>query len=487
MQKQFIALFVFASFCYLSAAQPGSGNCLLFTGNNYVVCGNPSANKFDFTGDGTIEAWVKLTSTPPAANGRTCFSILAKDESPGFFNKWIFGVQNGKLAFHINSPAANNNWVYSNPFTLHLNKYYHFAMTKNTGNMVSFYVNGVQMGTFTLPHATTVVNSQMVIGWSEVALGMVGEIDEVRFWKKVLTLNEIRDWMCRKVNSSHPAYSDLAANYRLDEGTGATTNSHNNITGTLTGGPGWRISGAPIGDAAAHDYISTVKSATISNSYGENLKATISTGFPEGIFVYSIDEPPNTHSGIDAVWKNDKYFGVFVAEVNSTAATYTAVYNYNGNPFFGSCAQCTLNLYKRRDNADPLWGLLNVPANLASRTITLTGENTEYIVACHETWPASLQNGLVAYYPFNGNANDQSGNRNNPSTVLGVTLTKDRYGNANAAYHFDGSSYIKGDCSGYPATKRTVSFWYRGIISQRMATAHAFLVTAAATTVSMVA
>ena len=51
----------------------------------------------------------------------------------------------------------------------------------------------------------------------------------------------------------------------------------------------------------------------------------------------------------------------------------------------------------------------------------------------------NLQQGLVAYYPFNGNANDESGNGNN-GTVNGATLTTDRFGKQNCAYFFDGSS-----------------------------------------------
>ena len=47
--------------------------------------------------------------------------------------------------------------------------------------------------------------------------------------------------------------------------------------------------------------------------------------------------------------------------------------------------------------------------------------------------------GLVAYYPFSGNANDGSGNGNN-GTVNGATLTTDRFGKANSAYSFNGSS-----------------------------------------------
>ncbi len=47
-------------------------------------------------------------------------------------------------------------------------------------------------------------------------------------------------------------------------------------------------------------------------------------------------------------------------------------------------------------------------------------------------------NGLVGYWPFNGNANDQSGNGLN-GTVTGATLTNDRNGNADGAYLFNSS------------------------------------------------
>ena len=44
-------------------------------------------------------------------------------------------------------------------------------------------------------------------------------------------------------------------------------------------------------------------------------------------------------------------------------------------------------------------------------------------------------NGLIAYYPFNGNANDESGNGYN-GTVNGPTLSTDRFANANRSYSF---------------------------------------------------
>jgi len=46
-------------------------------------------------------------------------------------------------------------------------------------------------------------------------------------------------------------------------------------------------------------------------------------------------------------------------------------------------------------------------------------------------------NGLVGWWPFNGNANDESGVGNNGFTfgVNTPTLQSDRFGNSNSSYH----------------------------------------------------
>ncbi|MFC1857237.1 putative Ig domain-containing protein, partial [Thermodesulfobacteriota bacterium] len=51
----------------------------------------------------------------------------------------------------------------------------------------------------------------------------------------------------------------------------------------------------------------------------------------------------------------------------------------------------------------------------------------------------SLNEGLVAYYPFNGEAKDESGNGHD-GIVNGATLANDRFGNPNSSYSFDGAS-----------------------------------------------
>lgn len=50
---------------------------------------------------------------------------------------------------------------------------------------------------------------------------------------------------------------------------------------------------------------------------------------------------------------------------------------------------------------------------------------------------ADLLNGLVGYWPFDGDAKDYSGNGNH-GTTHGVSLTNDRHGNSGGAYYFGG-------------------------------------------------
>jgi hypothetical protein len=74
----------------------------------------------------------------------------------------------------------------------------------------------------------------------------------------------------------------------------------------------------------------------------------------------------------------------------------------------------------------------------------------------------NLDSGLVAHYPFNGNANDESGNDNH-GTVMGAVLTSDRFGSDNSAYEFDGmASYITIGSSPTlesPSTELTQGAW----------------------------
>ena len=74
--------------------------------------------------------------------------------------------------------------------------------------------------------------------------------------------------------------------------------------------------------------------------------------------------------------------------------------------------------------------------------------------------------GLVAWYPFSGNADDQSGNELNGS-VNGAVLSSDRHGFAESAYYFGGNfpQFIAlpelNANLGQPGSQTSISLWFR--------------------------
>ena len=76
-------------------------------------------------------------------------------------------------------------------------------------------------------------------------------------------------------------------------------------------------------------------------------------------------------------------------------------------------------------------------------------------------YPSNLYAGLVAFYPFNGNANDAVGTNN--GIVFGATLASDRFGNTNQAYYFNGTNnYIQLPASApvFGSEDFTISMWF---------------------------
>jgi len=73
-------------------------------------------------------------------------------------------------------------------------------------------------------------------------------------------------------------------------------------------------------------------------------------------------------------------------------------------------------------------------------------------------------NGLVGWWPFNGNANDESGNGHNGIINGGITLTSDRFGNTNKAYYFNGNTsgfieILDHDALSFTNNQFTFAFW----------------------------
>lgn len=87
--------------------------------------------------------------------------------------------------------------------------------------------------------------------------------------------------------------------------------------------------------------------------------------------------------------------------------------------------------------------------------------NTLYNFVLNQTEYAFIKNSLVAYYPFDGNLNDESGNRNfaSPNNVI---YSIDRYGNQVAAGKFNGTnSFVEIPSQISLAREGTFSAWVK--------------------------
>jgi prefoldin subunit 5 len=124
--------------------------------------------------------------------------------------------------------------------------------------------------------------------------------------------------------------------------------------------------------------------------------------------------------------------------------------------------------------------LTAVNANISSINAQIESLNQKYttlldqlnaILAILNGTPPTLSNGLIAYYPFSGNAADSSGN-GNFGTVFNAILANDRFGKSNSAYQFNGTtSFIdvtnKFFDNGW--INSTVSLWFNATTNQSQA------------------
>ncbi|MBC3758159.1 LamG domain-containing protein [Hyunsoonleella sp. SJ7] len=124
-----------------------------------------------------------------------------------------------------------------------------------------------------------------------------------------------------------------------------------------------------------------------------------------------------------------------------------------------------LSFVSTGDGADECIGsVLNVIDNYILDEYLKLEENENEINSLEDILENDNTLGLIAHYPFNGNANDESGNSNN-GIVNGATLTTDRHGNPNSAYTFDGvNDFIQVPSSNHNSlggSDFTISVWFK--------------------------
>ncbi|MEO7045154.1 MAG: LamG domain-containing protein, partial [Ferruginibacter sp.] len=284
--------------------KPGSGNSIEFSTSNStsIIANNIALDNKTFS----IDFWLKKKVLN---NTDICISQGTLSGNSGL----AIGYYNGSFlfSFYANDLYATTtddlNWH-------HWTCVYDKDILSPENNRF-IYKDGILVGQDRSNDFTGTGDLNIGVWLSGAVKGLDGQLDEVRIWNTALTQTQIRDRMCHKITSSDALYGNLVAYYNFDESTGNTAfdGTANANNGTLINNATRVTSGAAIGNASAQDYINATKTASIAHASGETFSVTSTSGNPDGMQVYRIDEQPNTLNGAVGVGTNNKYFGVFQA------------------------------------------------------------------------------------------------------------------------------------------------------------------------------
>ena len=208
------------------------------TSLSYVDIPNVSsviANKTAFS----ISGWVN----PQSDVSHSGFFGFRNNTDADFYLLQLTNTNNIEARFRNSSGVAYD--IIANN-ALDFNQWQHLALTYD-GSYIRLYKDGSLVD-------STPANGIIAQNFDSFKLGaldyqgtlfhMIGNLDEIRLWDVTLSTNEINNWMCVGLASTHPNYTNLMGYWNLNEGIGSYTDDQtaNGNNGTLFGGTTWQAS-----------------------------------------------------------------------------------------------------------------------------------------------------------------------------------------------------------------------------------------------------
>lgn len=354
MQKGLILALLLCQALFLHAQRPGPGTCIGFLNTNQAIA-VPSSSGLNPNGDFTIEGWFLPTVTAPTC----CSNVLMQKgdvSSPNGFSLEIGG--NGTLRFRMGT-GSSYRFLQSNQNVV-LYGWNHVAVTAD-GDQIELYLNGYRTDS-TLQMGNLGANNDTLF----IGKNFQGEIDEVRMWNFAIAESHLRDWVCRKLNPSHPNINSLIARWDFEDATGTTLTdvSGNGHNGTLQNGPMWGPSSAPIGDSsvwATPSFFGPIPPMILPSQFGDSLLVDNYSNVGPIVHLYVVNQKASAtvfqngnsqYSSVDTT----HYWGTFLSNSPFGQTPFCELhYYYNGNSYFNNVQECEVAMGTRPAAQFPYW------------------------------------------------------------------------------------------------------------------------------------
>ena len=383
-----------------------TGQAYSFDGvNDFIEVQN--SNELKFLDQYSILVWVK------APNFQRRYNHIITKMAGSISSFEIYGgYQSGGTGLTLvhNRSLASNHMQYSS--SLPDNAWHHFGLTYANGILKRFD-DGVSSASYTGWPKVEPQESSLYIGRGTISTSagtefMQGYIDDVRIYNRALSTSEV------------------AALYQLE-------NTPPDLNATVTG----TVQYNGMIPGPAYVWALDANGTKVAEQILADGNGSYSLSVPKGAgydFKVFIDGTGDGNPQAYEVWKH-------IGDWNSSLG------GFNLTHVDGNLSGINFNLFDSDYDSDGFTNWQEYQAGTNQNDANST---------------PGLNFGLVAWYPFDGNASDISGNGNH-GTVNGATLDTDRHGQTGMAYDFDGvndkiivnGSWPSGNSS------RSVSVWYK--------------------------
>ena len=435
-------LFSTISNCYATGDVSGSGQTGGFVGKNSAgiitncystgsVLSTSSSGGFCALNSNTITScyWDTQTSGQATSDGGTG-KTTAQMKQQATFSGWDFTDTWG-IEEDASYPFMQWQWDYTgskgrDAYSLQFNRegttlygyisgnevtasvsdptdWHHYAMTFD-GTSQKLYIDGV-LKTTTTPGGTIGTNNNTFDIGGAFKGYFGGKIDEMRIWNVALTQAQIREMMCKKINSgnlpSGLSWSNLKGYWRFDESTGTTVydQTSNDNDGTMINmdpATDRVYSGAPIGDESHYE-----SGAGASIETGDNLDITVTLyGASANTILYGTEtnERPTNNGTLPSGVVNlaPRYWDVKATNIDSARIRFY----WTGLP--GINDENTLKLLKRDNESNNSWTDITSSAtrDTANNYFQITETSfSQYVIAggSDNTLPVELSSFMAQF------------------------------------------------------------------------------------------